>query len=79
MTRFGFLKNFTSVPIDDNNLLRQIVGVPTMTAEDKKWEIEADARTLVEAEMVRKDPKRFKAAVAQIKKENAARKTAVKP
>jgi len=46
---------------------------------DKEWAIEEDARTLVEAEMVRKDPKRFKAAVAQIKKENAARKTAVKP
>lgn len=46
--------------------------------DNKKWEIEQDARTLVEAEVVRKDPKRFKAAVTQIKKENAARSEAVK-
>ena len=50
-----------------------------MTEDDKKWEIEQDARSLVEAEIVRKDTKRYKAAVAQIKKDNAARAEAVKP
>ena len=49
------------------------------TAEDKKWQIEQDAKTLVEGEMIRKDSKRFKAAVAHIKKENSARNLAVKP
>ena len=48
-------------------------------AEDDKWEVEADARSLVEAELIRKDTKRFKKATAQLKKENAARKEAIKP
>ena len=54
------------------------MGVP-MSEDDKKWEIERDAKSLVEAEVIRKDTKRYKAAVAQIKKENAARADAVKP
>ena len=56
------------------------MGAPemAMTAEDKKWEIESDARSLVDAELVKKDSKRFKAAVAHIKKENSARTSAVK-
>ncbi len=48
-----------------------------MDEDDKKWEIESDARSLVEAELVRSDSKRYKAAVAKIKEENAARKRAV--
>lgn len=48
-------------------------------AEDDKWEIEADARTLVEAELIRKDSKRYKKAITQLKKENAAREEALKP
>lgn len=47
-----------------------------MTDDDKKWEIEQDARSLVEAELVRQDPKRYKVAVAKIKEENKARKIA---
>ncbi len=50
-----------------------------MDEEDKKWEIESDARSLVEAELVKRDPKRYKAAVAKIKEENAARADATKP
>lgn len=50
-----------------------------MSDTDKKWQIEQDAKTLVEAELIRKDSKRFKAAVAHIKKENSAREKAVKP
>ena len=47
-----------------------------MTDEDKRWETEQDARSLVEAELVQGDPKRYKAAVAKIKEENEARKRA---
>ncbi len=50
-----------------------------MTDEDKRWEIESDARSLVEAELVKRDLKRYKAAVAKIKEENAARADAIKP
>ena len=53
--------------------------ITAMSEDDRKWEIESDARSLVEAELVRKDPKRFKKAVALIKKENAARKEAIRP
>ena len=57
------------------------MGVPEMATvdSDKKWQIEQDAKTLVEGELIRKDSNRFKAAVAHIKKENSARATAVKP
>lgn len=50
-----------------------------MAKSDDQWEIEQDARTLVDAELIRKDSKRYKKAVAQIKKENAAREEALKP
>lgn len=45
---------------------------------EAQYQIESDARVLVDAEVIRKDSKRFNAAVAQIKKENAARSSAVK-
>ncbi|KKN19340.1 hypothetical protein LCGC14_0946750 [marine sediment metagenome] len=51
-------------------------------AKSKKrdqWEIEGDAHTLVEAELIKKDKGRFKDAVTQLTKENAARKEAIKP
>ncbi len=48
-------------------------------AKREQWEIEGDAHTLVEAEIIRKDSGRFKDAVAQLKKENKARKEAIKP
>ncbi len=50
-----------------------------MAKSDDKWEIENDARTLVDAELIRKDIKRYKKATAQLKKENAAREEALKP
>jgi len=46
-------------------------------SEDKQWQIETDAKTLVEAEMIKQDSKRFNAAVQQIKYENKARKSAI--
>ncbi len=51
-----------------------------MVKKDKRdqWEIESDAHTLVEAELIRKDKPRFKDAVAHLKKENEARKEALK-
>lgn len=49
-----------------------------MAKTDKQWEIEEDARILVERQLIKNDPKRWKAAINQIKKENAARKAAVK-
>ena len=51
---------------------------PTMAKSEAQYQIESDARALVDAEIIRKDTKRFEKAVAQIKKENAARQSAVK-
>jgi hypothetical protein len=48
-------------------------------AKREKWEIEQDAHTLVEAEIIRKDSGRYKDAIKQLKKENAAREEALKP
>jgi len=48
------------------------------TDSDKKWQIEQDARTLVEAEVIRLDKNRFTAATNQITKEDKARQKAVK-
>ena len=36
--------------------------LPRMTAQEKKWRAEEDARTLAEAESVRRDPTRMRAA-----------------
>ncbi|AVQ81659.1 hypothetical protein [Variovorax sp. PMC12] len=36
------------------------------------WQIDSDLRTLAEAEEIRKDPKRFKAALARAKEKIAA-------
>jgi len=47
-------------------------------SEDEKWEIESDARTLVDAEVIKKDPKRYKKAVAKIKEQNAAGEEAIR-
>jgi hypothetical protein len=54
--------------------------MPTVveTQEKAKWQAESDARTLVDAEMIKGDSKRFKAVITQIKKENKARQSAVK-
>lgn len=41
---------------------------PTMSAEEKDWQAESDARTLVEAEVIRSDPERLKAAQEKAKK-----------
>lgn len=49
-----------------------------MAKSEAEYAIESDARTLVEAELIKRDPKRYKAAVNQIRKENAARASAVK-
>lgn len=35
---------------------------PSMSAEDKKWQAECDARTLADAEAIKADPERYKAA-----------------
>ena len=50
-----------------------------MAKKLEQYEIEGDARILVDAELIRKDKGRFKDAIAQLKKENSARKEAVKP
>lgn len=48
-------------------------------AKREKWEIEEDARVLIEAKVIRGDTKRYKAAVVKIKEQNAAGKEALKP
>lgn len=37
-------------------------------AMDKEWEVESDLRTLLEAEKIKKDPKRMKAVKEMAKK-----------
>ena len=56
------------------------MGVPimAMTESDKKWQIEQDAKALVEAQVIRDDPKRFEAAVAYQEKLNKAAEEAIK-
>ncbi len=44
---------------------------------DDQYQIKEDAHTLIEAEMIKKTPDRKKKAVAFIKKENEARKSAI--
>jgi len=48
------------------------------TKTNAQYEIENDARALVEAEIIKQDSQRFTKAIAQIKKENAARQKAAK-
>ena len=48
------------------------------TNSNNQWEIESDARTLVEAEIIRADSKRFKAAAAHQQKVNEAGEKAMK-
>ncbi|MFT3815256.1 MAG: hypothetical protein QM740_18065 [Acidovorax sp.] len=43
----------------------------TGIAMDKDWQAESDMRTLAEAEEIRKDPKRLKAALAKAKEKIA--------
>ena len=40
-------------------------------AMDKDWQAESDMRTLAEAEEIRKDPKRYKAAMEKAKEKLA--------
>jgi len=56
----------------------EMSGAIAMAKTDAQYEIENDARILVDAEVIKQDSKRFEKAIAQIKKENAARTNAVK-
>lgn len=38
-------------------------------ASSDNWQAQSDARTLVEAQQIRNDPKRLKAAMAEVKKQ----------
>lgn len=49
-----------------------------MAKSDAEWEAESDAGTLINAEIIRKDDKKYKAAVKHIKKQNEASATAMK-
>ena len=48
---------------------------PAVTKEEKRWQAEADARTLAEARVIMSDPARMKAA-ANVAKNLVAEKTA---
>ncbi len=39
------------------------MGEAKLSAEDKKWRAENDVRTLIEAEEIKADPERYKAAI----------------
>jgi len=45
--------------------------VTAMGADDKKWRAESDMRTLLQAQEIRADPARLKAAIACAKEEQA--------
>ncbi len=53
-----------------------VTAMPHKT--EAQWAVEADARTLVDAEIIRSDTKRFKAAAAYQQKVNEAGKEAMK-
>ena len=46
----------------------KLMAQPKLTAEDKKWRAERDARTLIEASIVEADPTRKKLAAGEMKK-----------
>ena len=48
-----------------------------MAKTDAQWEAESDASTLIDAEKIKKDPKRRKAARAELKKRAAATQAAM--
>ena len=48
-----------------------------MAKTDAQWEAESDASTLVDAEKIKKDPKRCKAARAELKKRLGATQAAM--
>lgn len=41
--------------------------MPAITADERSWRAEHDLHTLIEAEKIKNDPKRFKAAMARKK------------
>jgi hypothetical protein len=43
--------------------------MPMMYKDEKKWQAESDARTLMQAEEIKRDSARIKAAYAQAKKQ----------
>ncbi len=49
-----------------------------MPKTEEQFRIESDARTLVDAELIRADDKRFKSAAAHLQKMNDANKKAMK-
>ena len=44
---------------------------PAEKAEERKWEVESAARSLLEAAKVKRDKKLYKAAIAELKKQNS--------
>ena len=54
------------------------LGVDSMTKSNEQFAAEQDARSLVEAEVIRKDTKRFGRATAELKKQNEAATEAMK-
>ena len=50
----------------------------TMTADDKKWQAEQDARTLVEAETIRTEKGRLGKALTEITKMNKVKEKEIK-
>lgn len=46
--------------------------MPSMSADEKKWRAEVDCGTLIEAERIKKDKPRLRAAMAHAKEKRAA-------
>ncbi len=49
-----------------------------MTSDEKKWRAESDARTLADAESIRTDLKRLRAALAELDRLNKVREKELK-
>ena len=54
------------------------MGCPSVSADDKKWKIENDARTLADAQEIRADAKRYAAACKELKDKAKNTQLAVK-
>jgi hypothetical protein len=51
----------------------------TLGGMDESWRAESDLRTLIEAQVIRNDPKRFKAAQKKAKEQAEALEEAMEP
>lgn len=66
----------SGITIASTGLARSETGkeriVAKVVPENKKWETEADARTLIEAEEIKGDKRRYRRAMVEVRKQKKA-------